>query len=189
MRLPSSHGERPLSLTRERSCRLDTQPDLDERSWHALVRIGDEVLALALDAVSEIAPPPRAARLPGAPPCVVGLGAWREQLLPIIAPHDLLGMKPFRQTPEARALIFCADGHDSSAGEPLCLLVDAVLGARQLHAAPGDGIVALRCAPITAGWSDDPQQSGAPRHARLDPNRLRAMLRRELLPTTHASVS
>jgi chemotaxis signal transduction protein len=189
MRLPSSHGERPLSLARERSCALDTQPDLDERSWHALVRIGDEVLALALDAVCEIAPTPRAARLPGAPPCVIGLGVWRERLLPIVAPHDLLGMKPFRQTPEARALIFNADDNDFSTGEPLCLLVDAVLGVRQLHAAPGDGIVALRCAPITAGWSGDPQHPGAPRHARLDPGRLRAMLQRELLPTTHTRVS
>src|SRR6476661_6750144 len=127
MRLPSSPEVRPLSLDRARSCRLDKHGDLDQGSWHALVRIGDEVLALALDAVCEIAPPPRAARLPGAPPCVIGLGVWREQLLPIIAPHDLLGMKPFRQTAEARALIFEADGDGANPGEPLCLLVDAVL--------------------------------------------------------------
>jgi hypothetical protein len=149
------------------------------------VRVGDEVLAVALDAVGEIAPPPRAVRLPGAPPCVLGLGSWRDHLCPILAPHDLLGMKPFRQTAEARALMFDADGAD----EPLCLLVDAVLGVRQLLAAPGDGIVALRCAPLTAGWSSDPRHPGAPRYARLDPRRVRAMLQRELLPPAQAMVS
>jgi chemotaxis signal transduction protein len=189
MRLPSSHGERPLSPDRKRSCRLDTQPDLDQCSWHALVRIGDEVLAVGLDAVCEIAPPPRAVRLPGAPTCVIGLGAWREHVVPIVAPHDLLGMKPFRQTSEARALIFDADDHSPGGAEPLCMLVDAVLGARQLHAVSMDGIVALRCAPLTAGWASDPQYPGAPRHARLDVSRLRAVLQRELQPTPDARLA
>jgi hypothetical protein len=92
-------------------------------------------------------------------------------------------MKPFRQTSEARALVFVSDSADSGHAEPLCLIVDAVLGLRQLTTQQMEGVVALRCAPITAGWTSDPDQPDMPRHARLDPGRLWALLRRELQQT------
>ena len=154
----------------------------ERRTWHALVRIGDEELALALAAVAAITLPPRVARVPGTRPCVVGLAHWREELLPVFAPHDLLGMKPFRQTPETRALIF-------DATEPFCLIVDAVQGVQQLSAVQIAGVVALRCAPITSGCTSDPSQPDAARHALLDPCRVWALLERELAPALDAQAS
>jgi chemotaxis signal transduction protein len=158
-----------------RSASLDIRPITERRGWHALVRIGDEELALALDAVREIALPPRVTRMPGAPPCVIGLAAWRERLLPVCAPHDLLGLKPLRQSAETRALVL-------GDRDTFCVLVDAVLGVQRLSALQFDGIVALRCAPITSGWTSDPSQPNAARHALLDPHRLLSLLERELLP-------
>jgi chemotaxis signal transduction protein len=61
-----------------------------------LIPVGDDLYALPLEAVREVAVEPRVAHLPTAPPVVLGVFNLRGEIVPLFDTGVLLGIRPVR---------------------------------------------------------------------------------------------
>lgn len=142
---------------------------------HVVFAVADTEYALPLHAVREIARPPVATPLPGAPEWLVGVANIRGGIVSVVDLRAFLDEGPTAPGRDRRFLVVTAPGGDLTAG----LLVDAVRG---IHSIPPDQVrspaapVAARCSAYMLGVA------GAGRRpiVVMEPNRL--LLSPEFLP-------
>lgn len=82
-------------------------------------RMGDNLYALSADSVSEVIRTPPVARIPQAPPCLLGVANLRGTVLPIASLRGLLGRDEVAASATSRSIIL-------GGGAPVGLAVDAV---------------------------------------------------------------
>jgi twitching motility protein PilI len=115
-------------------------PDVAAATAHVLFRLGSRAMAIPLAAVSEIARPPRATRLPHVPAWVLGIANLRGDIVSILDLEGFLSGKAGRNTHEQRMLALHAAGDDVRTA----VLVDSVDGIQAFEDA--------RIARVTRGF-------------------------------------
>jgi purine-binding chemotaxis protein CheW len=98
--------------------------------------VGEQLYALASEAVLEVIRMPAVARVPQGPPALLGIANLRGAVLPIASLRQLLGKSAAAQSPSARAIVL-------DIGAPIAVAVDSVAaleyaGEEQIDTRPKD---------------------------------------------------
>lgn len=100
--------------------KTDDRESLPAQAQRFLVfRIGRRIYALAAESVAEVIRAPAAARVPQAPPALLGVSNFRGAILPLVSLRTLLGLEQVEENGASRAIVL--DG-----ALPIALAVDAV---------------------------------------------------------------
>jgi twitching motility protein PilI len=115
-------------------------PDVAAATAHVVFRLGARAMAIPLGAVSEIARPPRATRLPHVPAWVLGIANLRGDIVSILDLEGFISGKAGKNTHEQRMLALRPAGDDVRTA----VLVDSVDGIQAFEDA--------RIARVTRGF-------------------------------------
>ncbi len=122
----------------------------DDAVDHVIIRLGGGRYGLPAPDIAEVVPVPPLTRLPVALPWLVGVGAWRGHVLPVVDLRPLLALPAGALPSSARAVVV------DTAGVEVGILAEAVAGLAPVPAriAPLPPTVTGDAAGLLRGLAD-----------------------------------